>query len=107
MQAWDWQRQLVEQTLAAAASDSDVDSVLILQHPPVYTLGTGSTPEHLLFDPAASQIPLYRTERGGEVTYHGPGQVRHGPPHFLSAGKPLQARDRGRLSTFQAPRLLR
>lgn len=51
------------------------DSLFLLQHPPVYTLGAGSSPEHLLFDPQASLIPLHRTERGGEVTYHGPGQV--------------------------------
>ena len=42
-------------------------SLLLLQHPPVYTLGTGATEGHLKFDPAASPLPLYRTERGGEV----------------------------------------
>ena len=51
------------------------DSLLILQHPPVYTLGAGSTHDNVLFDPATSTVPLFRTERGGEVTFHGPGQV--------------------------------
>eukprot|EP00983_Pelagomonas_calceolata_P119894 1160649-Pelagomonas_calceolata.AAC.12 len=49
-----------------------------MQHQPVYTLGTGSSEGHLLFDPTSSTIPLYRTERGGEVTYHGPGQAHAG-----------------------------
>jgi hypothetical protein len=47
-----------------------------LQHPPVYTLGAGSSEEHVKFDLHHPPHPLYRTERGGEVTYHGPGQVR-------------------------------
>eukprot|EP00798_Chlamydomonas_sp_ICE-L_P002531 gene2531-5482_t len=52
-----------------------IDALFILQHPPVYTLGIGSTKDNLLFDPSTSPIPVYRTERGGEVTYHGPGQL--------------------------------
>lgn len=47
--------------------------LILLQHPPVYTLGAGSTEEHMKFDPASATVPVYRTERGGEVTYHGPG----------------------------------
>jgi hypothetical protein len=57
---------------------TSADSAIFLQHSPVYTLGTASSAEHLLFEAATSKIPLYRTERGGEVTYHGPGQVRVG-----------------------------
>jgi lipoyl(octanoyl) transferase len=41
--------------------------VILLQHHPVYTLGAGSTEGNLRFDPAASPLPLHRTERGGEV----------------------------------------
>lgn len=54
------------------------DRLLLLQHPPTYTLGTGSTPDNLKFDPADNQgrpAALFRTERGGEATWHGPGQV--------------------------------
>ena len=51
------------------------DALLLLEHPPVYTLGQGSTPDFLKFDPAHSEVELYRTERGGEVTYHCPGQL--------------------------------
>lgn len=54
---------------------SDSDTLLLLQHPAVYTLGAGSTTDHLLFDPESPPHPLHRTERGGEVTYHGPGQL--------------------------------
>jgi lipoyl(octanoyl) transferase len=47
------------------------DTLLLCQHPPVYTLGTNADPEFVL-DPGG--IPVVRTDRGGEVTYHGPGQ---------------------------------
>jgi hypothetical protein len=42
-------------------------ALLLVQHPPVYTLGAGSSLAHLGFDPAAPPLPLFRTERGGEV----------------------------------------
>jgi lipoyl(octanoyl) transferase len=48
------------------------DELWILQHPPVYTAGLACRPEHL---PRAPGIPLERIDRGGQITYHGPGQV--------------------------------
>jgi lipoyl(octanoyl) transferase len=70
-EAWEWQRSLV-----ASRRQQDLEDVLILlEHPPVYTLGQGSSPEFLKFDPAQSLHTLCRTERGGEVTYHCPGQI--------------------------------
>jgi lipoyl(octanoyl) transferase len=48
------------------------DELWIVEHPPVYTLGLGADPAHVL---AAHGIPVVQTDRGGEVTYHGPGQV--------------------------------
>jgi lipoyl(octanoyl) transferase len=51
------------------------DALILLQHPPVYTLGAGATRDHLRFDPESPPLPLHRVERGGEVTYHGPGQL--------------------------------
>ena len=48
------------------------DEIWTLQHPPVFTLGQAGRPEHLL-DPGA--IPVVRSDRGGQVTYHGPGQL--------------------------------
>ncbi len=70
--AWNWQRSLV----AACKQDPTHNDVLILlQHPPIYTLGQGATPEFLKFDPAIAPHPVLRIERGGEVTYHAPGQL--------------------------------
>ncbi|CAL8468759.1 g8299 [Coccomyxa elongata] len=57
------------------AHDVVAGLLLLVQHPPVYTLGSGSSLNHLGFDPASPPHPLFRTERGGEVTYHGPGQL--------------------------------
>ena len=51
------------------------DMLIVLQHRSVYTLGTGSLEKYLNFDIQNSPFDLYRTDRGGEVTYHGPGQV--------------------------------
>ena len=48
------------------------DELWLLQHPPVYTLGQAGKPEHILRDIG---IPLVKIDRGGQVTYHGPGQV--------------------------------
>jgi lipoyl(octanoyl) transferase len=48
------------------------DELWVCQHPPVYTLGQAGKPEHLLFD---NGIPLVNIDRGGQITYHGPGQV--------------------------------
>jgi lipoyl(octanoyl) transferase len=48
------------------------DELWIVEHPPVFTLGQAGRREHLL---AATDIPVVQTDRGGQVTYHGPGQV--------------------------------
>jgi lipoyl(octanoyl) transferase len=48
------------------------DELWLLQHPPVYTAGLATRPQHL---PRDSSIPLERTDRGGQITYHGPGQA--------------------------------
>ena len=48
------------------------DEIWLLQHAPVYTLGLAGKPEHLLRD---TGIPLVKTDRGGQITYHGPGQL--------------------------------
>lgn len=53
------------------------DLVLSLQHEHVYTLGRGAAASDLLFDPSCASAPaaVHRTERGGKITYHGPGQL--------------------------------
>ena len=48
------------------------DEIWIVEHPPVYTLGQAGKPEHILKDVG---IPVVKIDRGGQVTYHGPGQV--------------------------------
>jgi lipoyl(octanoyl) transferase len=74
--AWQWQRSLVAERKEQNDLQQSLDDVLILlQHPPVYTLGQGSSLEFLKFDPAENAHLLCRTERGGEVTYHCPGQI--------------------------------
>ncbi len=53
-------------------SDATRDQIWLLEHPPVFTLGLAGRRDHLL---APGEIPVLATERGGQVTYHGPGQV--------------------------------
>jgi lipoyl(octanoyl) transferase len=48
------------------------DEIWLLEHPPVFTLGLAGKPEHVL---NAGRIPVIKVERGGQVTYHGPGQL--------------------------------
>lgn len=48
------------------------DEIWVVEHPPVYTLGQAGKPEHLLHQ---TEIPLVQIDRGGQITYHGPGQV--------------------------------
>jgi lipoyl(octanoyl) transferase len=56
-----------------AERDADTpDELWLLEHPPVFTLGLNAKPEHLL-DPG--DIPVVQIDRGGQVTYHGPGQL--------------------------------
>lgn len=75
-EAWSWQNAIVEEKKALSEKNEDLaDSLIVLQHHPVYTLGAGSSEEYLNFDVKNPPVDLYRTERGGEVTYHGPGQV--------------------------------
>ena len=74
--AWSWQKKIVRDKRAQIEKEGDCnDTLIVLQHPPVYTLGTASTVENLKFDMKNAPFNIYRTERGGEVTYHGPGQV--------------------------------
>ncbi|GBG63396.1 hypothetical protein CBR_g38019 [Chara braunii] len=94
--AWRWQHEIVDAKLAARAAEEKEkekenekyeekeeeghgygfsDTIIILQHAPTYTMGAASSDRYLKFDPDDSKFVLHRTERGGEVTYHGPGQL--------------------------------
>ena len=48
------------------------DEIWFVEHPPIYTLGLNADPAHIL---KAGNIPILKIDRGGQVTYHGPGQL--------------------------------
>jgi len=60
------------QTFTASRQAYTADELWICEHPPTFTEGISSRSEHLL---TTSEIPIVRTDRGGQITYHGPGQV--------------------------------
>ena len=60
------------QEFTATRTAETPDELWIVEHPPVYTLGQAGKPEHILEDVG---IPIVKIDRGGQVTYHGPGQV--------------------------------
>jgi lipoyl(octanoyl) transferase len=73
-QAWDWQNTLAD----FRARGESPDRLLLLEHPPTYTLGTSGHDENLLLSPdelARRGIVVFRVDRGGDITYHGPGQI--------------------------------
>lgn len=93
--AWKWQHELVNQL---KRDKNTSDALILLEHSPVYTLGTRSDISNVLFDVEPTQagncssgVQLVRTERGGEVTYHGPGQLVIYP--VLNLGQPPHRRD--------------
>jgi lipoyl(octanoyl) transferase len=65
-----WQRMLA---FTDARTPETEDALWITEHPPVYTQGISGKPEHLLANP--HNIPVIKTDRGGQITYHGPGQA--------------------------------
>jgi lipoyl(octanoyl) transferase len=66
--AWDLQREL-----AGARADRAIgDTLLLLEHPPVYTCGRRTEPEER---PAGGDVPVIDVDRGGKITWHGPGQL--------------------------------
>jgi len=72
--AWEIQRSAFQLRQEGLISDL----LLLVEHPPVYTLGTASDEDHLLIgehDPLRARANVYHVERGGDVTFHGPGQI--------------------------------
>lgn len=71
--AWDLQRALASRLRNGDSSNT----LLLLEHFPVYTRGRLSKPEHLLTTApeSAANVPVVDTDRGGQITYHGPGQL--------------------------------
>merc|ERR1719453_2747276 len=81
VEAWRWQRQLQKEAIDRASEDRPrEDAMLLLEHESVYTLGKGSKLEHVTFlqrgaGGAAPKPVVAPAARGGEVTWHGPGQL--------------------------------
>jgi len=65
---WDQMRAFTD-----ARTPETEDELWICEHAPVFTQGVAGKPEHLLFNPA--NIPVVKTDRGGQITFHGPGQA--------------------------------
>ena len=84
--AWDYQEKLFDQTLAEKLAGSSVNEkketlagyLLFCEHPHVYTLGKSGAENNLLIDPGFLKkinAGFYKINRGGDITYHGPGQI--------------------------------
>ncbi len=71
-QTYQRMRELTDDRIQHKSSNAQPDAIWLLQHAPVYTLGLAGKPEHLL---DTGDIPVIETDRGGQVTYHGPGQL--------------------------------
>jgi lipoate-protein ligase B len=77
---WAMQRELV----AARQRDEIADTLILVEHPDVLTLGRGAHRENVV---APGNIPTFEVERGGDVTYHGPGQLVGYPILLLREGE--------------------
>lgn len=79
--AWEFQEQLLQKNLALKAAGQSGEtrhSLLLVEHPTVYTLGKSGLMEHVLIDDATrieKGIEFFKTNRGGDITFHGPGQL--------------------------------
>lgn len=76
--AWERQKTCVSRLEAASPAQPLPHTLLLLEHPPTYTLGRRARPENLLLDAAAlsqAHIAVHHVDRGGDITYHGPGQL--------------------------------
>ncbi|WP_373230455.1 lipoyl(octanoyl) transferase LipB [Cohnella sp.] len=83
-QAWDLQKKLVREI----DREERRDTLLLLEHPPTYTIGSDRHPEHLLYEKeelTRRGITVYEIDRGGDITYHGPGQLVGYPLLYLDA----------------------
>lgn len=86
-EAWDYQEKIFAETLSVKTGNRSFapgeqlltpNFLLFCQHPHVFTLGKSGKPDHLLLsedDLSSKQAKFYRINRGGDITYHGPGQI--------------------------------
>ncbi len=100
LETWDKQKALV----AVHRSDPDTpDRLLFVEHPPTYTLGSSGKQEHLLIDDAqlaAEGISVFKVNRGGDITYHGPGQFVAYPIFNLRRRSKAQGYEKFSVHTF-------
>jgi lipoyl(octanoyl) transferase len=83
-EAWDLQKRLVREI----GREERGDTLLLLEHPPTYTIGSDRHPEHLLLGPdelTKRGISVFEIDRGGDITYHGPGQLVGYPLLYLDS----------------------
>ncbi|MBE2231279.1 MAG: lipoyl(octanoyl) transferase LipB [Chitinophagaceae bacterium] len=79
--AWDFQESLLKANVELKSGSSGADTrhhLLFVEHPPVYTLGKSGNKDHVLLSDAelaANQIEFFHTNRGGDITFHGPDQL--------------------------------
>jgi len=69
---WDAMRRFTAERTPDGQIPGTRDEIWLVQHPPTYTQGQAGKPEHLLH---STTIPVVRIDRGGQITYHGPGQI--------------------------------
>ena len=106
-QVWDEMR-----AFTAQRTPDTPDEIWLVEHAPVYTLGQAGKPEHLLHPGA---IPIVKSDRGGQVTYHGPGQVvayvlmdlRRAGLHIKGLVEQLEEATIRTLATFGIPQAVR
>tara|TARA_B110000495_G_C22973556_1_gene571606 strand:+ start:850 stop:1500 length:651 start_codon:yes stop_codon:yes gene_type:complete len=76
LKVWDFQKELYHKALDLKKENLSVENTLIFcEHPPVYTLGKSGNESNLLFSKELLGAEVYRIERGGDITFHGEGQL--------------------------------
>lgn len=90
-ETWDYQQQLFDEVVATTKTEQpEVGHLIFVEHPHVYTLGKSGDQSNLLLDYIqlqARNASFYKIDRGGDITYHGPGQIVGYPIFNLTAMK--------------------
>jgi lipoate-protein ligase B len=84
----------MQEAVATRVREGGAERLLLLEHDPVYTIGRRGTTDHLLVGPdvlRAAGASVYRVDRGGDITYHGPGQLVGYPVTAFAEGADLVA----------------
>ncbi|RMG89356.1 MAG: lipoyl(octanoyl) transferase LipB [Chloroflexi bacterium] len=92
--AYDEALTLQSQLVAQRSQNASPDRLLLLEHPHTYTLGSSGKEAHLLLTPEERQkrgVSVFQVDRGGDITYHGPGQLVGYPIIRLVRGENLRA----------------